>query len=242
MNVGQRIREAREELGMQRTVLARRLGVAPNTVWRWEAGDREPSMALLEKIARVLRTEPAELMRGPDPKVEAPPSPEPSLRYEPTEERRSQLMHRLDARTLFLQQDLGRWQEELATGVDGFPGGQQFSLSTPEMRRAWELVVLHEKLQHVADVEKLGILEDVAAALKPGSDSFADEELRRKAEEFSRRFQDVAAFRAEQDLGLLESQMKAHAARVDEQASLAVEQFLQAALAEDAAKRAEVNR
>lgn len=65
MNLGQRIREAREELGMQRTVLARRLGVAPNTVWRWEAGDREPSMALLEKIARVLRTDMADLMREP---------------------------------------------------------------------------------------------------------------------------------------------------------------------------------
>jgi transcriptional regulator with XRE-family HTH domain len=74
MNVGQRIREAREELGMQRTVLARRLGVAPNTVWRWEAGDREPSMALLEKIARVLRTEPAELMRGPVPLAEPLPA------------------------------------------------------------------------------------------------------------------------------------------------------------------------
>lgn len=65
MNVGQRIREAREELGMQRTVLARRLGVASNTVWRYESGEREPSMAMLERVARELHTEPAELLREP---------------------------------------------------------------------------------------------------------------------------------------------------------------------------------
>jgi transcriptional regulator with XRE-family HTH domain len=65
MDVGRRIREVREELGMPRTVLARRVGVADNTIWRIEAGKRAPSMGMLEKIARALRTEPAELMRGP---------------------------------------------------------------------------------------------------------------------------------------------------------------------------------
>ena len=71
MNVGQRIREAREELGMQRTVLARRLGVAPNTVWRYESGEREPSIAMMEKIAHELRTDLADLMREPVPLGEA---------------------------------------------------------------------------------------------------------------------------------------------------------------------------
>jgi transcriptional regulator with XRE-family HTH domain len=65
MNIGRRIREVREDLGMPAAVLARRIGVAPNTVWRYESGEREPSMATLEKIARELRTEPAELMRDP---------------------------------------------------------------------------------------------------------------------------------------------------------------------------------
>jgi transcriptional regulator with XRE-family HTH domain len=65
MNIGQRIREIREDLGMQAAVLARRVEVAPNTIYRIEAGDRTPSVALLEKIARELRTEPAELMREP---------------------------------------------------------------------------------------------------------------------------------------------------------------------------------
>jgi transcriptional regulator with XRE-family HTH domain len=71
MNIGQRIREVREDLGMQAAVLARRVEVAPNTIYRIEAGDRTPSVALLEKIARELRTEPAELMREPVPLDEA---------------------------------------------------------------------------------------------------------------------------------------------------------------------------
>src|SRR5215203_6089834 len=66
MNIGQRIREVREDLGMQAAVLARRVEVAPNTIYRIETGDRLPSVGLLEKIAWELRTEPAELLRGPN--------------------------------------------------------------------------------------------------------------------------------------------------------------------------------
>jgi transcriptional regulator with XRE-family HTH domain len=65
MDIGRRIREVREDRGMPRTVLARRVGVADNTIWRIEAGRRTPSLDLLEKVARELRTEPAELMRDP---------------------------------------------------------------------------------------------------------------------------------------------------------------------------------
>jgi transcriptional regulator with XRE-family HTH domain len=78
MDVGRRIREVREDLGMPAAVLARRIGVAPNTVWRYESGEREPSMAMLEKIARELRTEPAELLREPVPLAEAPRGAAPS--------------------------------------------------------------------------------------------------------------------------------------------------------------------
>jgi transcriptional regulator with XRE-family HTH domain len=67
MNIGQRVREAREDLGMQRTVLARRVGVAENTIYRIETAKRMPSVELLEKIARELRTEPAEFLREPAP-------------------------------------------------------------------------------------------------------------------------------------------------------------------------------
>jgi repressor LexA len=60
-HIGQRVREVREDLGMQAAVLARRVGVAPNTIYRIEAGDRTPSIALLVKIAWELRAEPADL-------------------------------------------------------------------------------------------------------------------------------------------------------------------------------------
>jgi transcriptional regulator with XRE-family HTH domain len=73
MDIGQRVREVREDLGMQRTVLARRVGVAENTIYRIETGKRTPSVELLEKIARELRTEPAEFLREPVPLAEAPP-------------------------------------------------------------------------------------------------------------------------------------------------------------------------
>jgi transcriptional regulator with XRE-family HTH domain len=57
---------------MQRTVLARRVGVAENTIYRIETGKRTPSVELLEKIAHELRTEPADLLKEPVPLGEAP--------------------------------------------------------------------------------------------------------------------------------------------------------------------------
>ncbi len=72
MDIGQRVREVREDLGMQRTVLARRVGAAENTIYRIETGKRTPSVELLEKIARELRTEPAEFLREPVPLDETP--------------------------------------------------------------------------------------------------------------------------------------------------------------------------
>jgi len=80
MNIGQRVREAREALGMQRTVLARRVGVAENTIYRIETAKRTPSVELLEKIARELRTEPADLFKEPVPLGEASQETEPEKR------------------------------------------------------------------------------------------------------------------------------------------------------------------
>jgi transcriptional regulator with XRE-family HTH domain len=73
MDIGRRVREVREDLGMQRTVLARRVGVAENTIYRIETAKRTPSMELLKKIARELRTEPAAFLQEPAvPLGEAP--------------------------------------------------------------------------------------------------------------------------------------------------------------------------
>lgn len=79
MDVGRRIREVREDLGMPVAVLARRIGVAPNTVWRYESGEREPSMTMLAKIARELRTEPADLLREPVAELTHPLAAAPTL-------------------------------------------------------------------------------------------------------------------------------------------------------------------
>src|ERR687895_766105 len=79
MDIGRRIREVREDLGMPVAVLARRIGVAPNTVWRYESGEREPSMTMLAKIARELRTEPADLLREPLAELTHPLAAAPTL-------------------------------------------------------------------------------------------------------------------------------------------------------------------
>ena len=67
MDIGTRVREVREDLGMSQAELARRAGVARNHIVMIEAGSRTPSLALLERIAHELRTEPAELLREPVP-------------------------------------------------------------------------------------------------------------------------------------------------------------------------------
>jgi transcriptional regulator with XRE-family HTH domain len=73
MEVGKRIREVREDYGMSRNELARRVGVAGNHLYMIETDTRTPSLGLLEKVARELRTEPAELLREPAPLAEVPP-------------------------------------------------------------------------------------------------------------------------------------------------------------------------
>jgi putative transcriptional regulator len=74
MNIGQRVREFRKDMGMPQAELARRAGVARNYIVMIENGNSTPSVKTLEKIARELRTEPAELLREPVPLDEAPPS------------------------------------------------------------------------------------------------------------------------------------------------------------------------
>jgi transcriptional regulator with XRE-family HTH domain len=117
MNIGQRIREAREDLGMQATVLARRVGVAPNTIYRIEAGDRTPSVALLEKIAHELRTEPADLFKEPAPLGEAPKEagPEEWLSL-------AEVVKRMGAAGKAAQEVVRDWREETARiRKDGIP-------------------------------------------------------------------------------------------------------------------------
>ncbi len=48
------IKREREKLGLSQAALAELLGVAENTVWRWEVGQRKPHPVVLKAIQTVL--------------------------------------------------------------------------------------------------------------------------------------------------------------------------------------------
>ena len=50
-NIGDRIREARQKLGLTQAELARQVGVTSQTVWSWEAGRVKPTHEHLEELA-----------------------------------------------------------------------------------------------------------------------------------------------------------------------------------------------
>jgi transcriptional regulator with XRE-family HTH domain len=74
MDIGRRIRETREDLGMPRNELARRVGVAGNHLYMIESGSRMPSLGLVERVAHALRVTPADLVREePENVLTGPP-------------------------------------------------------------------------------------------------------------------------------------------------------------------------
>ena len=60
-----RLKHLRELALLTQEALARRLGVTPMTVWRWENGERNPSLDVLKNIARILECSVDELLNGP---------------------------------------------------------------------------------------------------------------------------------------------------------------------------------
>jgi len=61
--IGQRIKSARQSLGMTRIELAEKLNVAERTVRGWEEGAREPNgFDMLCNIARALKCDPNYLL------------------------------------------------------------------------------------------------------------------------------------------------------------------------------------
>ena len=60
-----RLKHLRERALLTQEALARRLGVTPMTVWRWENGERNPSLDVLKNIARILECSVDELLNGP---------------------------------------------------------------------------------------------------------------------------------------------------------------------------------
>jgi transcriptional regulator with XRE-family HTH domain len=54
VDIGARIKEAREEIGLSQLALAKELEVGERTVQAWEANDRTPRLGALQRLA--LRT------------------------------------------------------------------------------------------------------------------------------------------------------------------------------------------
>jgi len=55
-SVGTNIQVAREKNALSRRALAEIIGVMPNTIWRWESGERQPDIGNLYKLAYALKT------------------------------------------------------------------------------------------------------------------------------------------------------------------------------------------
>lgn len=61
-----RIREAREELGLQQNDIAKALDIQPNNVSRWENGERHLRAWQLIMLAEAMKCAPAFLIEGGD--------------------------------------------------------------------------------------------------------------------------------------------------------------------------------
>ncbi|SOD60629.1 Nitroimidazol reductase NimA, pyridoxamine 5'-phosphate oxidase superfamily [Streptomyces zhaozhouensis] len=72
-DVGRRIALRREQLGLDRSAVAERAGVAPEYLRYLEERPASPSYASLTRVARALETTVAELIGGPPPSGAAPP-------------------------------------------------------------------------------------------------------------------------------------------------------------------------
>lgn len=62
MNLGKRIKGLREEKNLTQQQAADALGVSVHTVSKYEQGQREPSMEIMNKIANILEVELFELL------------------------------------------------------------------------------------------------------------------------------------------------------------------------------------
>lgn len=63
MTFGENLREERKKKGIQQKDLAAWLDVKPNTIWRWECGDREPHASKVRKMAEIFGVTVSYLMR-----------------------------------------------------------------------------------------------------------------------------------------------------------------------------------
>lgn len=65
MDIGNRVRELREEQGLSISELAERAGLTRNGVSRIELGSRKPAADSIEALARGLNVDPGRLFESP---------------------------------------------------------------------------------------------------------------------------------------------------------------------------------
>ncbi len=64
MNIGDRIAEIREQLGLSQSGLAREVGISQSAISQIEAGERNPTYEMLRQIATALGVSVAHLVGG----------------------------------------------------------------------------------------------------------------------------------------------------------------------------------
>ncbi len=70
VNIGQRIKAARKAAGLSQTELANKLDKTLRTVQKYESGEIEPSIAMINEIAKILDVSPADLVGYQRPEIQ----------------------------------------------------------------------------------------------------------------------------------------------------------------------------
>ena len=63
------LRHYREKMGMSQVDLAAKVGVKPNTIWRWENDKATPSVEIAKVLAEILNISESDLLNGPAPEI-----------------------------------------------------------------------------------------------------------------------------------------------------------------------------
>jgi repressor LexA len=74
--IGERLREARENKGLDQATLAEKAGVATRTLQRWEKGEQVPDGVSITKIARATSVQPSWLLTGEGEMYAVPSRPD----------------------------------------------------------------------------------------------------------------------------------------------------------------------
>lgn len=66
MNIGERMKQIREEKGLTQNEVAQRAGVTAASLSRWENEEREPTFQNVQRIAQALGATMAEMVKEPE--------------------------------------------------------------------------------------------------------------------------------------------------------------------------------